>query len=265
MDIRVEEALSTNPARLATPHPLLYSGLARVIGETFSITVGGVQTSNSENLPIDGPYIMAPNHRSILDPVILSYALQRHNGHQVHYIAKLDLWEQLPGKLQIGKFLESFGAFGVDRNKPLQPETASHVAHITEHNGIVGIFAEGAIKQGHAVERLKRGIGLLALKHQLPVVPVGLAGMSWEDLGPVHIAFGEPITPTELPDKTADATLLKLARPLAEDIRSGMQKAFDAANAQRDAHAAARLSPRRSRRGIQRLARLVHTSTRKPN
>jgi len=140
------------------------------------------------------PVVLAANHWSMLDPVVLGAVVG-----PVRYLAVDELW----GKSAFfDRFLVGFGAIGMSRTTV--PLGAMKEALRTLAAGIsVGVFPEGrrVWTRGEAVPR--RGAAWLAQQSGVPLVPVAISGTehAWGRESvffrrwPVSIAFADPIHP----------------------------------------------------------------------
>ncbi|WP_120005180.1 lysophospholipid acyltransferase family protein [Nesterenkonia muleiensis] len=127
-----------------------------------------------ENVPETGGFIVASNHLSFLDSVLIAGIFPRPVG----FFAKAEYFTQ-PGLLGRGKrfFFESFGSVPVDRDEHSGAvEALYRLTSIIEAGNGVGIYPEGTRSRDGRLYRGKNGVGWLALATGAPVVPVGLRG-----------------------------------------------------------------------------------------
>ncbi len=118
----------------------------------------------------EGPAIIASNHVSYLDPVLLWCGAPR----PVHFMAKAELWENAILGWAIGKLL----AFPVKRGAPDRTAIAT-ASSLLATGELVGIFPEGTRTrdpQGDELGQAYEGVAFLALRTGAPVVPVGISG-----------------------------------------------------------------------------------------
>lgn len=151
------------------------------IGETGIVRTGvrtllrfGVRpvTSGFEHIPQTGGFIVASNHLSFLDSVIIQSMLPR----QVRFFAKADYWTQkgLKGKIMRG-FFDSVGSIPVERGDHSASVTAlKQLVDFVESGDGVGIYPEGTRSRDGRLYRGRTGVGWLALTAGVPVIPVGL-------------------------------------------------------------------------------------------
>ena len=155
-----------------------------------------------------GPMILAANHVSNFDPLIVGFAAAR----EVHFLAK----EELFASSRIFAWLiRSWNAWPVRRGGG---DTAAlkRCSWLLKRRQVLVLFPEGTRSKTGETARFRSGIGLLATANRVPVVPVGITGVDqsnvsyWTDRdfvrrgfrrkpsGPTHIrvVFGKPVEPT---------------------------------------------------------------------
>ena len=144
-----------------------------------------------EHIPADGGVILAPNHRSFLDPWVVGICLRR----PVYFLAKQELFR----KRWMGWFLNSLGAFPVKRGE--SDEQAMETARLlVERGNVLLIFPEGTRIRRGSLGDPKRGVGRLALQTGAPVVPVAVTGTERARRGfiirpcKVRVRCGRPLT-----------------------------------------------------------------------
>jgi 1-acyl-sn-glycerol-3-phosphate acyltransferase len=131
-------------------------------------------TSGFEHVPQTGGFIVASNHLSFLDSVIIQALLPR----QVRFFAKADYWTQpgLKGKVIRG-FFDSVGSIPVERgDQSASVHALNQLVDFIEAGDGVGIYPEGTRSRDGRIYRGRTGVGWLALTTGAPVVPVGLIG-----------------------------------------------------------------------------------------
>jgi 1-acyl-sn-glycerol-3-phosphate acyltransferase len=150
--------------------------------------------SGRENLPKAGPYIVASNHVSMLDPPLIAYAMR----YPVAFMAKKELFNT---RLK-AEFYRLVGTFALDRDNPDSAtlKTALNVLK-SPTKWALCIFPEGTRSENGQILPLKKGIGALAHKTGVPVVPVGITKGSGKD---IFLTFGKPITDVSDPEAIQD-------------------------------------------------------------
>jgi len=140
------------------------------------------QVFGRQYLPATGGAIIAANHNSAWDPILLGCAIDR----EIHYMGKEEIFHKPIGAW----FFSSLHAFPVKRGS-VDRRAIRRALDILKAGQLVGIFPEGTrVESGKKVEP-QAGIALLALKAQVPVVPVGLKGS--RSGGPPQIIIGNPM------------------------------------------------------------------------
>jgi 1-acyl-sn-glycerol-3-phosphate acyltransferase len=127
-----------------------------------------------ENVPKDGPFIVAPNHLSFLDSVIVQALMPR----PVAFFAKAEYFTTGGVKGKVMKsFFESVGSIPVERGEQAASVAAlKTLLDILEAGKGIGIYPEGTRSRDGILYRGRTGVGWLALTTGAPVIPVGLIG-----------------------------------------------------------------------------------------
>jgi 1-acyl-sn-glycerol-3-phosphate acyltransferase len=160
---------------------------------------------------VDGAQIIASNHVSNVDPVIMSWAAAR----ELHFLAKQELFD---ASRWFDWLIRSLNAWPVRRG--LADRTAiKHCSFLLRHRQTLVLFPEGTRSRTGELAGFRPGFGMLAVKNRVPVIPTRILGLdkswlSWKvDLdfarrgwrrkpkhrSPVTVAFGEPVWPQEFP------------------------------------------------------------------
>ena len=161
-----------------------YRAILSFIVRPFFFYKYDIHITGRENIPKSGPFIVAANHISLLDPLMISYALH----FPVAYMAKSELFNTPVKRL----FYRSVGTFALDRDAPdsASLKTALNVLH-SPAKWALGIFPEGTRSLTGELLPFKKGLGILAVKNQVPVLPVGVSKSGEKTF---HITIGTPIT-----------------------------------------------------------------------
>ncbi|MEA5026238.1 MAG: lysophospholipid acyltransferase family protein [Erysipelotrichaceae bacterium] len=144
---------------------------------------------NREAIPVEGPILIAGNHRSILDPLFVCAATER----IVHFMAKRELHEDF-----YGKFFDLAETIPVNRDQK-DPHSIDIAYGLLNSGRAIGIMPEGRVnKTNEELLPLKFGTVALAKKTQALIIPFGLTG----SFKPFHydmcIRFGQPLDIAEL-------------------------------------------------------------------
>ena len=148
-----------------TPAPWFY-GLLRAITLLLMPLLARVRMVDIENIPAEGPVMLASNHVAWADIPLISLRVPR----ITHYMAKIELF-QIPILRTIVRLL---GAFPVHRGEG-DRESLRTAERLLGENEIVAIFPEGHRSGGHLIQGLP-GVALIALRANVPIVPVAISG-----------------------------------------------------------------------------------------
>lgn len=143
-----------------------------------------LRKTGTENVPKEGPVIIAYNHRSDLDPVVAALTCPR----QLNFMAKSELFEN---KL-FGGLIKKLGAFPVHRGRG-DVGAIKAALTILKNDGVMLIFPEGGrIKAGQRV-KAKPGVAMIAQKTGVPVIPALIDG-KYGFMRKITVRYGKPIT-----------------------------------------------------------------------
>ncbi|MBI4974941.1 MAG: 1-acyl-sn-glycerol-3-phosphate acyltransferase [Candidatus Omnitrophica bacterium] len=146
-----------------------------------------------ENIPKKGAFIFASNHSSYLDPIILGVSVYR----SLNYMAQEDLFT----RPFLGWALRKVHSFPVRREENDFRAVRQALNKLSEGKPLV-IFPEGMRSKDGSLKRAKPGIGFIAAKAKVPVVPAYIKGafdalpkgVSTLRRRPVTIHIGKPIS-----------------------------------------------------------------------
>jgi 1-acyl-sn-glycerol-3-phosphate acyltransferase len=180
----------------------------------FMRAVARIRLRNPEKLPATGPFILAPNHHSNIDPVVMAVAVWR-LGRAPRFLAKASLF-RIP---VVGAALRAVGQIPVERGGGGAIPLHAAQRLIREGQGVI-VYPEGSLTRDPALwpMRGKTGAARLALELGLPVVPAAHWGT--QDLMPryssklrltprarIEVLFGDPVDLSDLGTGTDRATL----------------------------------------------------------
>ena len=158
-----------------------------------------------ENIPKDGPLIVACNHVSFFDPPLIGCSAHR----DFSYLAR----ETLMGNPISAWLLPRLNVVGVDREGGKDAKAVRHVLKSLKAGRAVVIFPEGTRSHDGTLQSAKAGIGLLACRSEVPVLPVRVFGAfnafsRYHKLpslrGRIKVVYGRPLQPSDFdPGKKA--------------------------------------------------------------
>ncbi len=198
---------------------LLYRFAYSFIPPLFRL-VFRMKIEGAENIPIEGPVVIASNHRSNLDPFFLGVSSPR----QVHFMAKAELWKVS----FLGRLISAAGAFPVNRGAADRQAVRNALA-ILDQGALLGLFPEGHRHRDGKLGAINPGVTLFCLRDGVVTIPVVMEGTErvikggLPRLPRVRVTFGVPleIPPTDLRHSVrADITGSRLNQAL-ETLSAG--------------------------------------------
>ena len=176
------------PARSPLAHRVLYPsvrGLAAILFKLgWRLRVEGV-----ENVPRNGPLIVAPNHRSYADPPVVGVSVPR----EVHFLAKQELFAFTP----FGWFIRNLNAHPLNR-KGGDISAFREAARIVKAGGALIMFPEGKRMKTDDLGKPKPGVGMLAATTKAPVLPVYIHNSGYmTSFRRILVRFGRPVDPAK--------------------------------------------------------------------
>lgn len=152
-----------------------------------------VETHGQANVPEKGPLIIASNHLHFFDPPLVVVGLP---FREITVLAAEKWQETWP----INWLLKSMGAIFVRRGE-VDREALSQCVAVLNRGGIIGLAPEGTRSPTGTMQRGKPGIAYLAVKTNVPVLPLGVSGQTeilraWKRLRRPHVVvrIGQPFT-----------------------------------------------------------------------
>lgn len=181
-------------------------GFLRLIYKTILKILYKPKIIGIENLKINGPLILAGNHRHAFDPVVVMMSTKR----VVHFLAKIEAFKGLHGKI-----FEKIGLIKVDRSKA-NPSAIIESEKVLNNGGVIGIFPEGTRnKTEQELLRFKRGAVALSQRTGAIIIPFAIKG-TYKFRKNINIEFGKPINISKMGTTEANdylrSEVLKLLR-----------------------------------------------------
>ncbi|TBH20154.1 lysophospholipid acyltransferase family protein [Thermus thermamylovorans] len=178
----------------------------------------GYRAEGVENVPREGPIILASNHLSILDPIAIGAGVRR----PVSFLARADVF-RLP---LLSWLLPRLYAIPVERGQSDLSAIKSAIRAL-EKGMAFGIFPEGTRSRTGKLGPFKTGMAAIALRTGSPVVPVAIVGadQTWP-VGrklfrlrrPIRVIYGKPI-PVPRAAKISHQELEALTQEIEAKIR----------------------------------------------
>jgi 1-acyl-sn-glycerol-3-phosphate acyltransferase len=157
------------------------------------------QVEGRENIPDEGPAIIASNHLSFSDSIFMPLMVKR----RVTFVAKMEYFtgKGLKGWL-VKMFFVGTGTIPVDRSGGRAAQAAIETGlRVLSEGRLFGIYPEGTRSPDGRLYRGKTGVARLALESGAPVIPVVM--LNADEIQPpgkvlprikrVKIRFGAPL------------------------------------------------------------------------
>jgi 1-acyl-sn-glycerol-3-phosphate acyltransferase len=145
---------------------MLYTSIATFAHALFRLLFT-LEYYGEENVPEHGAVIIAGNHPSYLDPMLVTLPIER----RVYFMA----WDQLFKIPVLGLVLRQVGAFPV-RLGTKDPNAYMKALEVLKSGNALGIFPEAGRSTEGSMNPLKTGTARLAIEASAPIVPVTITG-----------------------------------------------------------------------------------------
>ena len=199
---------------------MVYVVIRTVLGALFRV-VWRPLIEGAEHVPAEGAVIVASNHLSFIDSIIIPLAVPHR---RVTFLAKSEYFTG-GGLLGLPRrtFFRGMGAVPIDREERKDAQAAlDRALEVLARGWAFGVYPEGTRSRDGRLYRGRTGIGWLALEAGVPVVPVGLTGTDrvqpvgarFPRVRRVHVRFGEPIRP----EAYAGGAPAQARRRLTDDV-----------------------------------------------
>jgi 1-acyl-sn-glycerol-3-phosphate acyltransferase len=180
-----------------------------------------------ENVPLTGPVILASNHLSFVDSVVIPVVAPR----KVVFLAKAEYFTAPGVKGRLSKaWFTGLGMVPISREDTRSAIDSLETAlEVLRRGEAFGLYPEGTRSRDGRLYRGRTGVAHLALTSGAPIVPVGLEGTDrlqpvgsrLPKLAKVVVRFGEPITADSEYD---DMPTGRARRELTDRVMSAIQE-----------------------------------------
>ncbi len=188
-------ATGTPPVKSSKPAKNLYEPyfapnwfwvLLRAVAHVVFFFALNLKVVGRENIPQTGPFIIASNHLSWVDIPLVPAYMKR----PVIYLAKEELFHG-----RSGRFVRFLGAIPVKRGEA-DRQLLRASDELLKRGKILAIFPEGTRSKVQQMAQAHAGMGMIALRAGMPVLPVAICGSehAFKKFRPrVTITYGEPM------------------------------------------------------------------------
>ncbi len=192
-----------------------------------------IEIDGLDRLPATGGGLLASNHRSYLDPLIVGFAGSK-AGRPVRFLAK----KEVTDAPIVGQITKALGAIRVDRGGDTESSMVE-AARALRAGELVAVFPQGTIPRGEAFFdpelRGRYGAVRLALESGAPLIPIGVWGtekawprnrsvpyvLNLADPPTVSVVIGEPYHPSSTdPDAATDELMAAIVSLLPDEARA---------------------------------------------
>ncbi|MBI2915703.1 MAG: 1-acyl-sn-glycerol-3-phosphate acyltransferase [Elusimicrobia bacterium] len=155
----------------------------RILG----ILIWRMEVSGTENVPLQGGALLASNHSSLADPPLLGSSAPR----SIYFFAKEELF-QVP---LLGWLIRQLNAFPVKRFEH-DVGAFKRAQFLLKSGQAVVLFPEGRRSKTGEIGKAKPGVGMLAYKAGVPVVPVYILHSNClKEFRKIRVHYGKPLYP----------------------------------------------------------------------
>ena len=182
----------------------------------FMNVVGRYRIQQGEYLPATGPAVVAPNHYSEIDPLVIGLTIWK-LGRAPRYLGKASLFT-IP---VFGALLRKSGQIPVERAGSRGSDPLAAANQLVEDNSVVVVYPEGTLTRDPDLwpMRGKTGAVRLALTAGVPLIPVAHWGtqkilprygkkLSMFPRKDVDIRFGPPVDLSRFEGRPLNAAML---------------------------------------------------------
>ncbi|MCQ4021852.1 MULTISPECIES: 1-acyl-sn-glycerol-3-phosphate acyltransferase [unclassified Ruminococcus] len=193
--------------------------LARMVCTPVFKLIYRYEITNRNNIPPQGAYIVACNHQSYSDPVLLGIGQKR----IINFMAK----EELFRNKFFAALIRSLGAFPVHRGGTGDQTAINNAQKLLLDGRVLGIFPEGKRSLNGELLKLRAGAVMLAYQCNVPIIPACITakGGKMKMFNKVKITYGDPISCEQLGITQGSGKELREAtKKLAEKIAAIREK-----------------------------------------
>lgn len=162
---------------------------------------GRLSVRGLENIPAQGPFILAPNHLSLVDAPCVMAVLSREITAKTYFLGAVEYFSG-PVTSLIARLIHVI---------PVDMETRLHSAmqmsaYILRKGNVLLAFPEGSRSRDGGIKEFKKGVSIIAKELNVPIVPVAIkgsfemlaSGMRVPRFSKISVTFGKPINPGDL-------------------------------------------------------------------
>ncbi len=170
----------------------------KIILKPMYLFFWGLKAEGLENIPEEGPFIIAGNHIHFDDPIMHAIAV----GRDFKIMAKSELMKNPI----TGSFLKAIGAFAVVRGTADLGSLDYSISILNNGEGLL-IFPEGTRSRTGKLGTFKQGVAYISEKSGIPVIPAARIKRNRALFFPaVTLKYGRAVIPGSIQDGEASAS-----------------------------------------------------------
>lgn len=179
----------------------------------------GCEAYGMENVPANGPFLLACNHASFLDPPVFG----AYSPRALHYFARKTLFIG-----PFGKLIRKYNAIPIDRDGQSDLHAFREVFKVLKSGGCLLVFPEGTRTSDGRLQTARPGLGMIAARAGVPIVPARIHGSFRiysrhrklpDLLNPMSVVFGRAIDPATIdPGKNDPDRFRKISQAVLDKI-----------------------------------------------
>jgi len=139
-------------------------------------TIYRVRVTGMENIPEEGPVIIASNHVSYADPLIIGGMIRR----PVNFVMYYRIY-RIPVLNFIFRTGKAIPIAGRSEDPEILENAYRSIHQVLRTGDVLGIFPEGKITTNGEIDVFKPGIDKIVAEQPVPVIPVALCNL-WGSL-----------------------------------------------------------------------------------
>src|ERR1044072_1004524 len=130
--------------------------LIKLLGRPLFRVLFAIEYYGLENIPASGPVILAGNHPSYLDPLLIVLPVKR--------VIRFMAWDALFRVPLLGAIIKAMGAFPVDIRRGKGEAAYREALRVLSSGQALGIFPEGQRSERGPMDELRTGAARLAIE-----------------------------------------------------------------------------------------------------
>ncbi len=191
--------------------PRMYRALRRIVPPVANPYLH-LKIEGLENMPETRPAILACNHLSFIDSIVLPL----HVARPVYFLGKADYWDSWRTRW----FFQGTGVVPVHRGGDGKGEDSLRTGvEILREGDLLGIYPEGTRSPDGRLYRGKTGPVRMALEADVPIIPCAVLGSErampsgtyLPRRQPVTVRYGQPLDLSRYRDRRTDPFVLRSA------------------------------------------------------